>query len=33
MPPTRIDHRAPNIVPTHPMNGEPIGVAPKNTRE
>ena len=33
MPPTRMDQRAPNVVPTHPMSGDPIGVAPRNTRE
>ena len=33
MPPTRIDQRAPNIVPTQPTSGEPIGVAPRKTSD
>ena len=33
MPPTRIDHRAPRTWPTHPISGEPTGVAPRNTSE
>ena len=33
MPPTKIDQRAPMARPTQPMRGEPMGVAPRKTRE